>query len=177
MEIDKELIERIKPVRLVLFDIDGVMSDGRIIYDGEGREMKVFHARDGAGVVYLMRVGFEVGILTGRFSAPVDVRAKELGIKMVYQNIKRKLDVYEELLNSFDYKAEQIAFMGDDLMDLPVLRRVGLALAPANAVAEVKEVVHHVTEAKGGDGAVREAAELMIKAQGKWEQIFARYRE
>ncbi len=170
-----QIQQRAGKLKLILLDVDGVLSDGRIIYDSAGRESKAFCVRDGAGIKYLQRVGLEVGIMTGRDSEPVNIRARELGIELVIQGAKRKLDAFEKMLECVDYTPEQIAFMGDDLLDLPVLRRVGLALAPADAVDEVLQVVHHVTRAKGGYGAVREAAELIIKAQGKWDKIMERY--
>jgi 3-deoxy-D-manno-octulosonate 8-phosphate phosphatase (KDO 8-P phosphatase) len=166
-----------KKIKLVILDVDGVLSDGRIIYDDRGRELKSFFARDGAGIVYLQRSGIEVAILSGRASGSVDIRAKELGITRVHQGSKRKLEVLEELLEKTGLGFEELAFMGDDLMDLPALRRVGLAAAPANAVPEVKRVAHVITKAEGGRGAVREFAELVIRAQGKWKKITARYME
>lgn len=168
---------RAKKIKLVILDVDGVLSDGRIIYDDEGNEMKAFYARDGAGIVYLKRSGVEVAVLTGRFSKSVEVRAKELGITQVYQDAKKKLEVFDRILTDNKLKSEEVAFMGDDLMDLPVLRRAGLAACPADAVPEVKRVAHYITRAKGGQGAVREFAQMIIKAQGRWKEITARYRE
>jgi 3-deoxy-D-manno-octulosonate 8-phosphate phosphatase (KDO 8-P phosphatase) len=125
----------------------------------------------------MQRCGIEVAILSGRASKAVDIRAKELGITQIHQGSRRKLDHLEQMLKKNKLSLEEVAFMGDDFMDLPVLRRVGLAAAPANAVPEVKRTAHVITKAKGGRGAVREFAELIIQAQGKWKDVTAKYRE
>jgi 3-deoxy-D-manno-octulosonate 8-phosphate phosphatase (KDO 8-P phosphatase) len=176
MNRDKAKVKA-RRVKLVLLDVDGVLADGRIVYDQDGGELKSFSARDGAGVKYLQRSGLEVAILSGRTSRAVDVRAEELGISQVYQGVKRKLDVFDEVLKSNGIKPDELAYMGDDLMDLPIMRRAGLSAAPSDAVPEVKRAAHVVMRAGGGRGAVREFAEFIIKAQGNWRKIMERYRE
>jgi 3-deoxy-D-manno-octulosonate 8-phosphate phosphatase (KDO 8-P phosphatase) len=166
-----------KKIKLLVLDVDGVLSDGRIIYDSEGRELKAFCARDGAGIKYLQRSGIKVAILSGRDSETVRVRAEELEVSQVIQGVKKKLGAFEEILTTNGLNPEALAYMGDDLMDLPILRRAGLAAAPADAVPEVKRVSDVITRARGGQGAVRELAELILKAQGKWKAATARYRE
>jgi 3-deoxy-D-manno-octulosonate 8-phosphate phosphatase (KDO 8-P phosphatase) len=171
----RELKAKAQRIRALVLDVDGVLSDGRIIYDSQGRELKSFHVRDGAAIKWLQRYGFEVAIITGRNSAPVKVRAKELGIKQVIQGAHDKLPPFEAFLKKSGLRAEAVAYMGDDLLDLPILRRVGLSAAPADAVKEVITEVDMVTEAPSGRGAVRELAELLLKAQGHWPKLMERY--
>lgn len=173
MNMDQAGLARIK---LLLLDVDGVMTDGRIVLDDNGVESKFFNVRDGHGLKMLQRAGLRVGILTGRKSRVVDLRAAELGVEIVFQGAKNKLEVYERMLAEQSLTDKEVAFAGDDVIDLPVLRRVGLALAPADAVDEVREVVHYVCRAAGGHGAVREIVELLLRGQGLWEQAMARYR-
>ena len=154
-------------------DVDGVLTDGRIyLYarpDGTAHEMKVFNAYDGAGLKLAKKGGLRTGIITGRNCAATTRRAREVGMDFVYQNRQEKLPAYEELLKRARVKSSEVAYVGDDLPDLPVLRRVGLAIAVANAAPEVKVVAHYVTRRRGGEGAVREVIELLLKAQGKWK--------
>jgi len=175
MTLDKGLVEKIKRIRLLLLDVDGVLTDGRIIYDDDGRETKFFDVRDGHGLKLLMRSGVEVGIITSRESRVVAHRAKNLGIELVRQGMLDKLKALEEILEERPYAPEEIAYVGDDTVDLPVLKRVGLSVAVADAVEEVKEMADYVTGKTGGRGAVREVAELILKAQGKWEGIIGHY--
>ena len=163
-------------LKLAIFDVDGVMTDGRIVIDDNGCESKFFHVRDGHGLKLMMRAGLQVALLTGRQSRVVEHRAAELGISMVHQGAKRKLDVYEPLLAEMNLRDEEVAFAGDDLVDLPIMRRVGLALAPADAAAEVRAVAHFIAQAGGGRGAVREMVEFILKGMGHWDEVTARYR-
>ena len=171
----KNLEQKAKLIRALVLDVDGVLSDGRITYDSQGREMKSFHVRDGAAIKWLQRAGIEVAIITGRTSAPVKVRAKELGIQSVIQGALRKLPAFEKILKQTGLSARAVAYMGDDLLDLPILRRVGLSAAPADAVPEVRAEVDLITRAKSGRGAVRELAELLLKTQGHWPKLMKRY--
>jgi 3-deoxy-D-manno-octulosonate 8-phosphate phosphatase (KDO 8-P phosphatase) len=164
----KDWKERAKKVRLLLLDVDGVMTDGRLGFDGEGREFKFFFARDGIGIRLLQQAGVRVGILSGRRAKVVTLRAKELGISLVRQKIQDKSRALDEILAAEKLRPEQVCYMGDDLVDLPVLRRVGLAVAVADAATEVKSAAHLVTQTPGGRGAVREACETILKIQGKW---------
>lgn len=171
----RPLAERIRAVKLVIFDVDGVLTDGRIVLDDHGVESKFFDVRDGSGIKWLVRVGLDVAFLTGRQSHVVEVRAAELGVTRIHQGAKVKIDVYERLLNEAGLQDEAVAYAGDDLIDLPIMRRVGLALAPADARPEVKAAAHYVCREGGGRGAVREIVELILKGQGFWEQVTAPY--
>lgn len=167
--------ERLKNIKLLLLDVDGVMTDGRIIFDSNGVESKFFNVKDGHGIKLLQRVGIEVGIISGRKSEVVANRAAELGITRVFQGALDKFSIYCEILRDTGLDDCRIAFMGDDIIDIPVLRRVGFAAAPADAVEEVLPYVHFVARNKGGWGAVRELCDLILKEQGTWDQVTARY--
>lgn len=171
----QSLREKAKRVRALVLDVDGVLSDGRITYDSRGRESKTFHVRDGAAIKWLQRAGIEVAIITGRQSAPVRVRAKELGIQTVIQGAIAKLPPFEKYLRKSGLPAQAVAYMGDDLLDLPILRRVGLSACPSDAVPQVLKAVHLITKARSGRGAVRELAELLLQAQGQWSKLILRY--
>jgi len=166
---------RLKDIRLLLLDVDGVMTDGRIVYDANGIETKFFNVKDGHGIKMLQRAGIEVGIISGRQSQVVVNRAVELGIDLVYQKALDKLAPYLEILALRGLSDEQVAFMGDDIIDIPVLRRVGFAVTPSDALDYVRDQAHFVTHNRGGWGAVRELCDLLLKGTGKWEQITARY--
>jgi 3-deoxy-D-manno-octulosonate 8-phosphate phosphatase (KDO 8-P phosphatase) len=163
---------RARRVRLLLMDVDGVLTDGRIhlvsLPDGTAAEMKSFHAHDGAGLKLARAAGLRTGLITGRDSAATARRAREADIEFVYQNRAEKLPAYREILRRTGLRDEQVAYVADDLPDLPVLAPVGLGIAVANAAPEVRRAAHHVTARNGGEGAVREAIELILKAQGKW---------
>lgn len=162
-------------VKLFILDVDGVMTDGGIILDSEGRELKRFNVYDGTGVKYLQRAGLQVALISGRHSESTSVRARQLGIEIVYQGAADKLEVLQEVKRRAGVRDEEISYMADDLIDLPVMRRVGYPIAPANARPEVKQVALYVTKAEGGHGAVREAAEHILKAQGRWNALIERY--
>jgi 3-deoxy-D-manno-octulosonate 8-phosphate phosphatase (KDO 8-P phosphatase) len=167
--------ERLKAIELLLLDVDGVMTDGGIIYDGNGLETKVFNVKDGHGIKMLQRAGIEVGIITGRSSAVVTVRAQELGIELLYQGSLRKLESYEDVKLRTGLADRQIAYMGDDIIDVPVMRRVGFAAAPQDALSEAKKVAHYIASSNGGRGAVREVCDLILKGRGAWDEVTARY--
>ena len=167
--------ERLTAIQLLLLDVDGVMTDGGIIYDGNGLETKIFNVKDGHGIKMLQRAGIEVGIITGRSSAVVDVRAQELGIELVYQGALRKLESYEDVKLKTGLTDSQIAYMGDDVIDVPVMRRVGFAAAPQDALAEAKRAAHYIASCNGGRGAVREVCDLILKGRGVWDDVTARY--
>jgi 3-deoxy-D-manno-octulosonate 8-phosphate phosphatase (KDO 8-P phosphatase) len=160
---------------LVLLDVDGVLTDGRITYGGDGEEIKSFDVKDGQGVKFLQEGGIEVGILSSRSSRAVGRRARELGIRMVRQGVKEKGAELAAVARRKKMSAEEIAFLGDDFADLPVFRRVGLGIAVADSIPELKRAAHYLTGAPGGRGAVREAAEAILKAQGKWARIVKKY--
>ena len=167
--------KKAEKIKLIILDVDGVLTDGKIIYDSEGREIKAFNIHDGHGIRLLHDTGINVAIITGRQSKVVEIRAAELGITDVYQKARDKKSVYKELLNRYQLMEENVAFIGDDLIDLPILKSVGFAIAVSNAVDEVKEYAHMVTKKAGGEGAVREVIDFIIKAQGKWDRLIEGY--
>lgn len=169
--------EKIKRIKLLILDVDGVLTDGKIIYNDRGEEIKAFNVKDGHGLKLLMRSGTEVALITGRESKVVLHRARDLGIKQVYQKATNKIEVYENILREKRLEDNQVGFVGDDLVDIPVLRRVGFSATVRDAIPEVKEVADYVASKKGGEGAVREICELLLKAQDKWEEITARYQQ
>ncbi len=158
-------------IKLLLLDVDGVLTDGRIIIDDNGIETKQFDVRDGQGISLLMRAGIDVGFITGRTSRVVDHRARDLGVRLVFQGISDKLSCYDEIKRQLALKDNQIAFVGDDMVDLPVLSRVGLSLSVSDGWPELSGAVDYITAAPGGHGAVREVAELLLKSQGKWPKL------
>lgn len=166
---------KLKDIRLLLLDVDGVMTDGGIIYDGNGLETKAFNVKDGHGIKMLQRQGIEVGIITGRTSVVVDIRARELGITLVYQGALKKLDSYNDIKLKTGLADSQIAYVGDDVIDVPVMRRVAFAAAPADALAEAKNAADYVAACGGGRGAVREICDLILKGRGLWDEVVARY--
>jgi 3-deoxy-D-manno-octulosonate 8-phosphate phosphatase (KDO 8-P phosphatase) len=163
---------RAKIIRVLLMDVDGVLTDGRIWLlsrsDGTASEIKGFSAYDGAGLKLARAAGLRTGLITGRESAAVSQRARECEIEFVYQGRATKLGSYEEIVRATGASDREVAYVGDDLPDLPLLQRVGFAVAVANAAPEVKRAAHYVTSRSGGEGAVREVIELIVKAQGKW---------
>lgn len=164
-------------IRLLVLDVDGVLTDGRIIYDSTGAETKAFHAADGQGIKYWLRAGHEAAILSGRDSPPVLKRAEELGIRLVRLGAKVKLPAFEEILAEAGVAADETCYVGDDLPDLPPMARAGLAVAVPDAPEEVRRVAHMVTRAAGGAGAVREVVERILKYQDRWAQVTQRYED
>ena len=169
------MLARIRRVKLVVFDVDGVLTDGAILVMPDGREIKSFNVLDGVGIKYLERAGIVTAILSGRTAKAVNHRARELGIRHVLQGYKRKLDGLARLARRARIPPERMCFVGDDLPDIPVMRKVALAVAVAGARPEVIRAAHWVTRAGGGAGAAREIAEKILKAQGKWRGVTARY--
>lgn len=167
--------EKISSIRFLILDIDGVMTDGSIIYGNNGEELKTFDVKDGAGMKYWRRAGHRAGIITGRSSAIVERRAAELDIEFVEMGAKDKTPAFRRMLEAAGVAPEETAMIGDDLPDMPLIARAGLGIAVADAVEEVKEAAMHVTKKAGGHGAVREAVEAILKAQGRWEGILSRY--
>jgi 3-deoxy-D-manno-octulosonate 8-phosphate phosphatase (KDO 8-P phosphatase) len=163
--------KRAARIRLVLFDVDGVLTDGRVVLHGDGSESKQFHIRDGIVMVWAQRVGLKIGLLSARMSATTAERAAQLGITLVHQGVPSKIDAYDEIVSDIGLSDEDVAYMGDDIVDIAVLSRVGLAAAPADAVPEVRERVHWLAPSAGGAGAARELLELILRAQGRWDAI------
>lgn len=164
-----------KKIELLVLDVDGVLTDGRIMLTPDGDEIKTFHVHDGSGMKYWKRVGKKLAIISGRGSPAITCRARELDVDLVRLNAKDKLPVYREVLSELGVEPECVAAMGDDLTDIPILRHCALPIAVANAAAELKAVATHVTETPGGAGAVREVVEWILKGAGLWQQILARY--
>ena len=162
-------------IKLLVLDVDGVLTSGQIIFGPEGELMKKFHAQDGLGITLAHKAGLNIAIITGRESQMVSLRSAELSIADVYQGSMNKIQALEELMVKYDLTQEQIAYAGDDLNDLPVMIRVGLPCAVANAVPEVKQHAQLITKQAGGNGAVREIIEYILKAQGKWDSIITAY--
>jgi len=169
--IGEPVLERARTVRLVLFDVDGVFTDGSLLLLDNGTEGKAFNVRDGLGLVLLLKAGLEVGIISGRNSHAVAERMTELGVQHVHQGHTCKLPVFNTLLEELSLAPEQAAYMGDDLPDLPLLRRVGLALTVADADPRVAAEAHWCSARAGGAGAVREACELILTAQGRLQPL------
>lgn len=161
------LREKAKKIKFLLLDVDGILTDGKIIVDSYGNELKAFHIHDGHGIYVLKQSGIEVGIISGRSSKAVEFRAKELNIKEVHQNARDKVKIYEEIKTRHGLADEDVAFMGDDLIDLSLLYRVGFSATAVDAVDEVKGVVDMVTEKRGGEGAVREVIDFILKTKSK----------
>lgn len=166
---------RLKAVRAVICDIDGVLTDGGIGYGGDGAEIKFFNVKDGHGLKMLQRAGLQVGFLSGRGSAANRFRAAELGIDFLVEQAKDKLAAFEKILAERNLKPEECLYVGDDVIDLPVMLRCGVAVAPADAVVEVLSRVHWTTRAAGGRGVMREVADAVIEAQGKKDELMQRY--
>lgn len=173
-ELSPDLIARAARVRLACFDVDGVLTDGKLWYSEDGEEIKAFHVHDGLGLKLLREHGIEIALITARDSRPVQTRARDLGIEHVYQGQKDKLGVFTMLLESFGLDAGEASYAGDDLPDLGVMRRAGFAIAVANAHPWVKQHAHWTTRHSGGNGAAREVADLLLTAQGYSEAIIAR---
>jgi len=171
MILNEEIITKAKRIKLLILDVDGVLTDGRIILDSNGNELKSFHVRDGHGIKMLQRAGIRIAIITGRRSKVVESRAGELGIRDVYQKVFRKSEVYEELLAKYRLRDENVAFMGDDIVDQEIIKRVGLSAAPADAEEEVKDMVDIVMTREGGRGAVRELTDIILKSTGLWDSV------
>lgn len=169
------LQERAARVRLLLLDVDGVLTDGTVVIHSDGGESKPFAIRDGIALVWAQRAGVRVGILSARHSPTTPHRAAQLGITLIYQGVKSKADSYDQILADLGLRDENVAYMGDDIVDLAVLGRVGLAAAPADAVAEVRSRVHWTSSAGGGRGAVRELVETILRAQNVWDEIVQSY--
>jgi len=173
--MNDELLLRAKAIRLAIFDVDGVLTDGRLYFLADGSEFKTFNTLDGLGIKMLINSGVRTAIISGRTTPVVERRARNLGIQYLYQGREDKLAVLDELLAELGLDYEQVAYLGDDLPDLPVIRRVGLGMAVASADSFVQCHAHGVTQARGGEGAAREFCELILQAQGNLEAAQAAY--
>jgi 3-deoxy-D-manno-octulosonate 8-phosphate phosphatase (KDO 8-P phosphatase) len=162
-------------IRILLLDVDGVLTDGSLIFSHDGQESKVFNTQDGFGLRLLREAGVELGVITARSSEAVARRCANLKIRYVHQGVESKLTAYQEILKQSGCKPFEVAYMGDDWMDLVLLNRVGFSVAPANAVAEVRAAAHYTTEKSGGHGAVRELCDLILEAKGRYQELLQNY--
>lgn len=170
-----KLDARCKPIELILSDVDGVLTDGGVVYDNEGIETKRFHIRDGMGIKLWQRAGYQFGLVTARNSHIVKVRAAELGIDLIRQGFEHKLPTIREIMSQLELEPEQVCYIGDDLTDLAAIQLVGLGIAVSDAATEVRDSANHVTKLAGGHGAVREAIETILKAKKRWSDLVQKY--
>lgn len=169
------IIEKAKLIRLVIFDVDGVLTDGRLYFSDDNQEYKSFHVRDGLGMVMLQKTGVEIGIITAKKSTIVTNRMQKLGIKHVFQGQTNKLVAFEQLRSKLQLDYQQIAYVGDDILDIPVMSRVGLAIAVADADKLVIKYSHWQTKNGGGKGAAREVCEFIMQSQATWDEQLSQY--
>lgn len=174
-EEEKLLFAKAEPVRLLLLDVDGVLTDGSLIYSEQGIESKMFNTQDGLGIKLVQQAGVATGIITARSSELVRQRAEELGMDYIHQGAKNKLEAFRTILEQAGLKPFQVCYMGDDLIDLGLLTRVGLSACPENAVSEVQQACHLLSRRKGGNGAVREVCDLIIRAKGLHEKLMQQF--
>ncbi|WP_319380038.1 HAD hydrolase family protein [Thiomicrorhabdus sp.] len=170
MNFPQPLVDKARKIKLLILDIDGVMTDNKLIYSDQGIELKAFYTRDGHGMVMLQKSGVEIGIITGRKSPLIDKRMRDLKVKHVYQGVPDKLPSFQDLVSRLGLELDEIAYIGDDILDLPILMRVGLSVTPADGDPEVKSRVDHISAFSGGNGCVREMCELLMKSQETWQQ-------
>lgn len=175
MQLDSKLKDKIQKVKVLILDVDGVLTDGKIIYSSFGHDIKEFDVKDGFGITLLHRAGIRSVILSARSSRTIRKRAKDMHVDSIYENAHVKLDAYNKILKRYKLSCEETAFIGDDLVDLPVLSRVGFSACTACAVRHLKDKVDYVTTHEGGSGAVREIAEMILNVQGLWQSVTGRY--
>lgn len=172
---EKDFLEKAQRIKAFIFDVDGVLTDGTLYYTPAGEVMKRFFVQDGVAIKMLMDEGIEVGIISAKDSKAALHRLKELGIENIYMGAEDKYEVYIKFLNEKGLSEDVVCYMGDDVPDLQIMKKTALSFAPANACMEVKEAADYVTEKKGGEGAVREAIEILLKAKGKWEKALSKF--
>ena len=173
----REVAARARKIRLLVMDVDGVLTDGRMVLSDRGDELKMFHTHDGIGLALAHRAGLKTALVTGETSPIAKARGEKLGVGTVVLGARRKGDVVDALLAEHGMSPDALAYIGDDLLDLPALQRAGLAVTVADAVADVKRIAHVVTKAPGGHGAVRECVELLLRAQGVWNAVYRAFVE
>jgi 3-deoxy-D-manno-octulosonate 8-phosphate phosphatase (KDO 8-P phosphatase) len=172
---EKELFKIAKNIKFLILDVDGVLTDGGIILDNEGNEFKTFHVRDGHGIKMLIRAGIQVAVITGRHSRVVERRAHELGVTELFQKCYDKRVAYRQIAEKYSLNDDEIAYIGDDIVDIPILKKAGFSVVVADADDEVKAAAMMVTKMMGGRGAVREVCDLLLKAKGLWQDIIDGY--
>lgn len=174
-DLNPDQIEKIKQLKLLILDVDGVLTDGRLFFDQQGNEYKCFHARDGHGLKLLKQTGVEIAVISGRSSASVALRMKNLGIEHVYQGHENKRMAFQEILQNLQLSPEQAAHVGDDLLDLPIMTQVGFAIAVQDANFAVKQYADWCTQTLGGQGAVREVCDLIMQVQDSFDKVLQGY--
>ncbi|MEW6100940.1 MAG: HAD-IIIA family hydrolase [Candidatus Omnitrophota bacterium] len=174
-DIKEELRQRAREVKLLLLDVDGVLTDGRIIYDSRGRDMKFFDVHDGLGVYILKKSGIPTILITAKGSRAIKPRARDMQVDAVYENISPKTAVLEKILKKYNVQLSEICFVGDDLVDLCIMKRIGFPVAVFNACPEIKQIASYICIKEGGRGAVREVAELILKSKGMWSKAIESY--
>ncbi len=173
--MEQSLTDKIKKIKVLLLDVDGVLTDGRIIYDSRGRDLKFFDVHDGMGVYLLKKCGIPSVLITAKGSRTIKPRAKDMRVDIVFEDISPKTRVLNRILKRYNAALEELCFVGDDLVDLCLMKKVGLPVAVSNACQEIKDVAGYITVREGGRGAVRELAELILKVQGKWKEALKAY--
>lgn len=176
MKNNRRIFNKARKIKLLILDVDGVLTDGRIYYTNSGEEIKAFNVHDGHGIVMLKESGIKTALISGRKSRSVTIRARELGIQYIYQGIFDKVKVMEKIINREKIKPENVCYIGDDVTDLALLSRAGFSVSVMNGVPEVKSVTDYITTKEGGNGAVREVAEIILKAKGLWNLIVNNYK-
>lgn len=174
---ERELQEIAKDIKLLILDVDGVLTDGSIILDNEGNELKIFNVRDGHGIKMLAKAGIRVALITGRHSKVVERRARELGITEVYQRCHIKTVAFDHVIEKYGLAEKEVAYVGDDIVDIPIFKRVGISIAVKDATDEVRDFASMVTQHAGGRGAVREVCDFLLKAKGLWKSVTEEYFE
>lgn len=169
------LVEKAKKIKLLLLDVDGVLTDGRIVYDSRGQDLKFFDVHDGLGVYLLKKAGIKTILITAKGSRAIRPRAKDMQVEEVFEDISPKTSVLDRILKKYNLKLDEVCFVGDDLVDLCLMKKVGFPIAVFNASPEIKKVASYITLKEGGRGAVREVAELILKSQGRWEELVGLY--
>lgn len=173
--MERDLLEKAKKIKLLLLDVDGVLTDGKIIYDSKGRDMKFFDVHDGLGVYLLQKAGIPTILITAKGSKAIRPRARDMRVAEVFENISPKTAILDKILKRYKVALDEICFAGDDLVDLCLMKRVGFPIAVFNAAPEIKQVASYITLREGGRGAVREISELILKSQGKWQEQVRSY--
>jgi 3-deoxy-D-manno-octulosonate 8-phosphate phosphatase (KDO 8-P phosphatase) len=173
--MEEYLLEKAKKIKLLLLDVDGVLTDGRIIYDSARHDTKLFDVHDGLGVYLLKKAGIKTILITAKGSKAIKPRAQDMQVEAVFENISPKSSVLNKILKKYSLDLDGVCFVGDDLVDLCLMKRVGFPIAVFNAAPEIKQVASYITLRPGGRGAVREVAELILKSQGKWEELLRTY--
>lgn len=174
-DVKEDLREKAKKIKLLLLDVDGVLTDGRIIYDSGGRDLKFFDVHDGLGVFLLRKADIKTILITAKGSRAIIPRARDMGVERVFENISVKSAVLDKILKKYKVDINEVCFVGDDLVDLCLMKKVGFPVAVCNASPEVRLAASYITLKEGGRGAVREIAELILKSQGKWEEVMGLY--